>query len=183
MTDDTLESLRYPIGRFVPPAAPGADEVNAWIDDIRTLPARLRALVEPFTDAQLDTPYRPDGWTARQVVHHVADSHVNSFVRFKWALTEDAPVIKAYFEERWALLPDTLHAPVSLSLDLLDALHARWCVLLEGLGPEQLERTFLHPDSGPVRLDANIGIYAWHGRHHLAHVEELARREGWIAAR
>ena len=145
---------------------------------VEQLPARLRAVVEPLTDAQLDTPYRPDGWTVRQVVHHLADSHLNSLVRFKWALTEERPTIKAYYEERWAELADYA-APLELALAWLDTLHARWVVLLRALTPDQLAREFVHPDSGPTRLDVNVGIYAWHGRHHLAHVTSLIEREGW----
>jgi len=174
-----LPDLRYPIGRFEPPAAVTAGQVEAWIGDIERLPADLRAMVEPLSPAQLDTPYRPGGWTVRQVVHHLADSHMNSLVRFKWALTEDRPTIKTYYEERWAELADYAE-PIGLSLDFLDALHRRWVVLLRSLSPADLEREFVHPDTGIVKLATNVGIYAWHGRHHLAHVENLLRRKGWI---
>ena len=124
-----------------------------------------------MSPAELDTRYRPGGWTARQVVHHLADSHINSYVRFKWALTEDEPVIKAYHEERWAELVDYRATPIVTSLDLLDALHERWSSLLKNLDSDQLDRTFIHPESGRTPLRVNIGIYAWHGRHHLAHIE------------
>lgn len=173
------EKLRYPIGKFTPPAAITAAQVVAWIDDIAALPADLRAAVEPLTPQQLDTRYRPGGWTVRQVAHHVVDSHVNSYVRFKWALTEDRPAIKTYFEDRWAELPDYVDVPVETSLSLLELLHLRWVGLLRALTPEQLAREFVHPEWGTVRLDRTIGMYAWHGRHHLAHVTSLDKREGW----
>lgn len=171
---------RHPIGRFEAPAEVTPAQLASWIDGIAALPAQLRAAVAPLSAAQLEVPYRDGGWCSRQVVHHVADSHLNSFVRFKWTLTEERPTIKAYFEERWAELPDTGADALEPSLALLDALHARWVVLLRALSPEQLAREFVHPDSGPVRLDVNVGIYAWHGRHHLAHVTTLAEREGWV---
>ncbi len=174
-----MEDLRYPIGQFEAPAEIDAGQIEAWTRDIERLPAQLRALVEPLAPEQLDTPYRPGGWTVRQVVHHLADSHLNSLVRFKWALTEDSPTIKAYWEDRWAELADYAE-PVELSLDFLDALHRRWVVLLRSLSPADLERQFVHPDSGPVQLTVNVGIYAWHGKHHLAHVDGLLRRRGWI---
>ena len=170
--------LRYPIGRFSPPDPVTQDQVDAWIDDIATLPADLRRAVSGLSEKRLGTPYRPGGWTVRQVVHHLADSHMNSVVRFKWALTEDRPVIKAYDEKGWAALPDC-REPVALSLDLLDALHRRWTRLLRGLAWPQLQREFVHPESGPAALAVTVGIYAWHGRHHLAHVERLIEREGW----
>lgn len=178
----STEELRYPIGRFEAPKAVSAAQVQAWIDDIARLPADLRAVVESLSPEQLETPYRPGGWRVRQVVHHLADSHLNSFVRFKWALTEDRPTIKTYDQDRWAELPDVSGTPVETSLALLDALHARWVALLRALGPDELRREFVHPESGPVRLDVNIGIYAWEGRHHLAHITRLAEREGWPVA-
>ena len=174
-----LDDLRYPIGRFTAPDAISPAHVQEWIADIARLPADLRSAVEPLNTAQLDTPYRPGGWTVRQVVHHLADSHMNSVIRFKWALTEDRPTIKAYFEDRWADLADYTAVPVSTALAFLDALHARWVGLLRTLDPAALKREFIHPESGPVRLERNIGIYAWHGRHHLAHITRLAEREGW----
>ena len=176
-----MHDLRYPIGEFEPPADVTGEQVDAWIRDIERLPADLRAVVEPLSPEQLDTPYRPGGWTVRQVVHHLADSHLNSLVRLKWALTEDRPTIKAYSEDRWAELAD-YRAPIEVSLDFLDALHRRWAALLRALAPADLEREFVHPDSGPVRLAVNVGVYAWHGRHHLAHVENLLRRLSGPAA-
>lgn len=170
--------LRYPIGPFVPPASIAPTHVQGWIDDIAALPADLRRAVEPLTDGQLDTPYRPGGWTARQVVHHLPDSHMNSLFRFKWALTEDRPLIKAYDENGWAALPDC-RGPIGYSLDLLATLHARWVDLLRNLSWTQLQREFVHPESGAATLAVTVGSYAWHGRHHLAHIERLIEREGW----
>ena len=170
--------LRYPIGEFSPPDTVPQDRVNDWIDDIAALPVDLRRTVSALSDDQLDTPYRSDGWTVRQVVHHLPDSHMNSFIRFKWALTEDRPTIKAYDEKGWAALPDS-REPIAGSLDLLDALHRRWVSLLRGLSGAQLQREFVHPESGPATLAVTVGSYAWHGRHHLAHIERLIEREGW----
>ena len=170
--------LRYPIGRFSPTGPITRDRVDAWIADIAALPADLRRTVSSLTDEQLDTPYRPGGWTVRQVVHHLPDSHMNSLVRFKWALTEDRPVIKTYDEQGWARLPDA-RSPPAHSLDLLDPLHRRWVDLLSGLTWPQLQREFVHPESGAATLAVTVGAYAWHGRHHLAHVERLIEREGW----
>ena len=170
--------LRYPIGQFSPADPVTRAEVDAWIEDIKALPADLQSTVAPLTDGQLDTPYRPDGWTVRQVVHHLPDSHMNSLIRCKWALTEDRPVIKAYDEQGWAALPDC-REPIAHSLDLLDALHLRWTSLLRGLSWPQLQREFVHPESGAATLAVTVGSYAWHGRHHLAHIERLIEREGW----
>ena len=177
-----MSDLRYPIGPFVPAENMTPAGVQAWIDDIAALPADLRRTVTPLTDARLDTPYRPGGWTVRQVVHHLPDSHMNSLIRFKWALTEDRPRIKAYDEKAWAALPDS-RQPIAHSLDLLDALHARWVDLLRGLSWAQLQREFVHPESGAATLAVTVGAYAWHGRHHLAHIERLLEREGSPAPR
>jgi hypothetical protein len=142
-----------------------------WIEVIASAPSRYRAAVEGLSAAELDTAYRPEGWTIRQVVHHVADSHMNSYIRFKVALTEDQPAIRPYFEDRWGELPDAKGGDVELSLALIDALHARWVVMLRGLNVVDLQRTFYHPESKEVvQLDLNIGIYAWHSEHHLAHI-------------
>lgn len=174
-TDD----LRYPIGPYTPPDTPTAAAVAGWIDDLERLPADARRLVEALEPAQLEVPYRPGGWTVRQVIHHLADSQLNGYVRIKWALTEERPTIRTYAEERWAELADGGAAHLPLSLALLDALIARWCVLLRALGAEDLAREFVHPESGPMSVAQSIGLYAWHGRHHLAHVLALARREAW----
>ena len=170
--------LRYPIGEFSPLDPVEREQVDAWVDDIAALPADLRRTVSALSDGQLDTPYRPAGWTVRQVVHHLPDSHMNSLVRFKWALTEDRPTIKAYDEKGWAVLPDS-REPIAGALDLLDALHHRWVSLLRGLSRAQLQREFVHPESGPATLAITVGSYAWHGRHHLAHIERLIERESW----
>ncbi len=171
--------LRYPIGHFSPPdTTVTQDQLDRWIDDIAALPSDLRSAVSALSENQLDTPYRPGGWTVRQVVHHLPDSHMNSLIRFKWALTEDRPLIKAYDEKGWAVLPDC-RKPIGHSLDLLDALHRRWVDLLRGLSGPQLRREFVHPESGPVVLAVTVGAYAWHGRHHLAHIERLIELEGW----
>ena len=178
MSED-LEKLRYPIGRFEPPSQVDQDQIESWISDIEALPGDLRRTVRGLTETQLDTPFRPGGWTIRQVIHHLPDSHINSFIRFKLALTEDRPEIKPYFEDRWAELADYSEAPVAASLDLLDGLHRRWVALLRSLTEQDLERTFIHPESGLVNLPETIGSYAWHGQHHLAHIREAIRREGW----
>ena len=173
------EDLRYPVGRFSRPADVTPAQRQQWIAAIAAAPAALRAAVAGLTDAQLDTPYRPDGWTARQVAHHVPDSHLNSYVRFRWALTEDEPVIKAYDEKAWAELIDARTAPVALSLALLDALHERWVLLLQAMTEADYARVFQHPERGPMRLDHNLALYAWHGRHHVAHITSLRARNGW----
>lgn len=173
-----LENLRYPIGRFEVQAP---FEIAAGLEVLEDCPGNLRAAVDGLGDAQLDTPYRPEGWTVRQVVHHVPDSHLNSYVRFHWALTEDSPRIKTYREERWAELPDTA-APTEVSLDLLDALHRRWLILLRQLSDEDWKRTWRYPDGeGPpvLTLKQALALYAWHSRHHVAHVTRLRERMGW----
>jgi uncharacterized damage-inducible protein DinB len=173
--------LRYPIGRFQRPVDVTAADRATSIEDIAAAPGWLRDAVRGLDDAQLDTPYRPDGWTVRQVVHHVPDSHVNSFVRFKLALTEDAPTIKPYDEKRWAALPDGRSGLVAESLALLDALHVRWVYLLRAMTPADFARTVVHPDrpGAPMTLDVMLALYAWHGRHHVAHIVALREREGW----
>ncbi len=175
-----LDELRYPIGHFNTPETIDESQIQSWISDIEALPEDLRQIVERLSESQLDTPYRPGGWTIRQVVHHLPDSHMNSFIRFKWALTEDRPQIKAYFEDRWAELPDYSSVQVSVSLGLLESLHRRWVGLLRSLGPEDLNREFVHPEAGPTSLVVSIGAYAWHGRHHLDLIEKTVRREGWF---
>lgn len=180
MTSPELEALQYPMGRFTAPESIDHLQVGQWIDALEALPGKVRSLVATWSDARLDTPYRPEGWTVRQVVHHLSDSHHNSYVRFKWALTEDSPVIKAYDEKGWAHLFDSRTAPVALSLDHLQAVHAKLVYLLRGLEPADLGRTFVHPEGMvATRLDENIGRYAWHGNHHLAHIRNLAARQGW----
>jgi hypothetical protein len=171
--------LRYPVGEFKFEGPLSDDDRRSLINTIEETPKHMRAAVSGLDDKQLDTPYRPAGWTVRQVVHHVPESHMNSYIRFKLAITEEAPTIKPYFEERWAELDDARQAPIALSLDLLDALHARWVWFLRSLKHEDFERTFRHPEMGIVSVDKNIALYAWHGRHHVAHITSLRERERW----
>ena len=168
--------LRYPIGRFQRPEAVSESDRQQAVEAIAVLPAQMRAAVSGWNAEQLDTSYRPEGWTVRQVLHHVPESHMNSYIRFKLALTEDEPLIKPYDEDAWARLPDATTAPVDLSLNLLDTLHQRWVLLLRSMSAEQWSRTFRHPEIGLVRLDVNAMLYAWHGKHHLAHVTGLRDR-------
>lgn len=171
--------LRYPVGKFKFPDTVSPEERIQFIREIEATPARLRAAIAGLSDSQLDTPYRPGGWTVRQVVHHVPDSHLNSYIRFRWALTEDEPNIKTYHEDRWAELPDARTAPVEVSLALLESLHKRWAALLWSLSDEDWKRSFRHPELGPVSLEKNAALYAWHGRHHAAHIIGLRERERW----
>ncbi len=174
---------RYPIGEFVFNPAVTPDTRAEAIRRIAELPRLMRAAVAPMTDAQVDTAYRPGGWTVRQVVHHVVDSHINAYVRFRWALTEDAPTLKAYDEKAWAELPDAKAGRVAISLDLLSALHSRWVALLERMTPDDFARRIVHPESGEQPLDRFLQLYAWHGRHHLGHVHLVADPTGEQAAR
>jgi hypothetical protein len=172
MTDD-LEKLRYPVGRFERPnAALDASSRGALLDTIEQLPAALRSLVIGRPDAQLDTAYRPGGWTVRQVVHHVPDSHMNAYIRMKFAVTEDAPAIKAYEEARWAELPEAKSGPVDMSVALLEGLHRRWIAFLRGLPAAEFGKAYVHPELGRVTLDEAIALYAWHSRHHTGHVRQ-----------
>ncbi|ERI06264.1 YfiT family bacillithiol transferase [Aneurinibacillus aneurinilyticus] len=170
--------LRYPVGKFNHDGDLTSSLIESWIKEIEGAPALLRESVAGLGDEQLDTSYRPGGWTVRQVVHHLADSHINSYVRFKLALTEDNPTIKPYREEKWAELPDS-KMPIEVSLLLLESLHSRWVTLLRSLSPADLEKTFFYPDSGEIKVGLNIGIYAWHSRHHIAHITSLRERLGW----
>ena len=176
-----MTDLRYPIGPLKDHTKDHttAEEKASLMDEIEAAPTKLRAAVAGLDDAQLDTPYREDGWTVRQVVHHVVDSHVNAYVRFRWSLTEDAPMIKPYEEKEWARLPDAIGAPVEVSLNLLDALHARWLILLRAMRPEDFERRWVSPDFGELSVDVLLQIYGWHGKHHVAHITALREREGW----
>lgn len=174
-----MSDLRFPIGKFSYGGPPNEHQKTIFVDDIAQTPANLRAAVKGLSDTQLETPYRPDGWTVRQVVHHVPDSHMNSYVRFKLALTEDDPTIKPYAEDRWAELADTKATPVEVSLVLLDSLHDRWVRLLRSLKPEEWQRTFRHPEVGPMTLEKALALYAWHGKHHVAHITELRKRMSW----
>jgi uncharacterized damage-inducible protein DinB len=174
-----MEDLRFPVGKFHYEGSPNDQRKQTFLQEVEQTPTKLKAAVKGLSDAQLDTPYRPDGWTVRQVVHHMPDSHVNAYVRFKLALTEDDPTIKPYAEDRWAELSDTKATPIEISLTLLDSLHDRWVRLLRSLTPEQWKRTFRHPEMGPMTLEKTLALYAWHGRHHVAHVTELRKRMSW----
>ncbi|CAE7886008.1 unnamed protein product [Symbiodinium sp. KB8] len=177
--EQQISLLKYPIGQFEPQATISDAPIETWIQTIATFPLDLRSLVESLSGEQLDTPYRPGGWTIRQVVHHVGDSHMNSYVRFKWTLTEDKPLIKAYYEDRWAELPDS-KVDIMPALALVEALHAKWVILLKQIGEEDLLRSFIHPETKKeVPLWMNIGLYDWHCRHHLGHISELLKRKGW----
>ena len=170
---------RYPIGKFSFEGPLNETQKKRFLDEIEQTPARLRAAVQGLSHTQLDTPYRDGGWTVRQVVHHIPDSHMNSYVRFKLALTEDDLTIRPYLEDRWAELPEARTAPIELSLALLESLHQRWNLVLRAIQPEQWKRTFRHPEIGPTTLERNLALYAWHGRHHVAQVKALRERMAW----
>ncbi len=175
-----LDKLKYPIGKVHLPEEITQENIDDWISIIENHPEKLQVLVENLSAEQLDTPYREGGWSIRQVVHHLSDSHHNSYTRFKWTLTEDKPVIKAYYEDRWAELFDSKSAPIQLSLNTLKALHSKWVYFLKGLSKEDLEQFFIHPDGNEkVTLKENIGIYAWHCEHHYEHINQLLIRKGW----
>lgn len=174
-----MPDLQYPIGKFQKPEETTAEQRRQWIAEIASAPAQFRAAIRGLSEEQLDTPYRPGGWTVRQVIHHVPDSHINSYMRFRLALTEDDPTIKPYNEASWAGLPDARSAPAEVSLALLESLHARWVLLLEAMGPADFLRTFRHPERGLARLDRDLALYAWHCRHHAAHITSLRERMGW----
>jgi len=167
--------LSYPIGRF----RPSSQSRKLILLEIADAPGHVRDAVEGLSTSQLDTPYRPDGWTVRQVVHHLADSHLHSYIRTKFAVTQDEPTIMPYDENKWSALEDARSGPVEQSLQLLEGLHAGWVQLLESLTEAEWGRKFKHPDRGLLSLDTNIAIYAWHGRHHTAHITELRKRQGW----
>ena len=175
-----MDDLRYPIGPFRYTGAGTPARRKQWIGEIAAAPAALRASVSGLSAGQLDTPYRPDGWTVRQVVHHVPDSHLNAYTRIKLALTEDEPVIKPYEEARWAELADARTGPIEPSLALLEFLHQRWLLLLNSLRPADFARRYQHPELGRMfGLDEVLALYAWHGRHHVAHITSLRQRMGW----
>lgn len=174
-----MADLRFPIGKFEFHGPLTPKQIQSLIDQIEQAPGRLREAVAGLSDQQLDTPYRPEGWTVRQVVHHVPDSHINAYVRFKLALTEQEPTIRPYMEERWAELPEAKSAPVEMSLALLETLHRRWVIVLRNLKAEDFKRKFRHPELGEVSLERNTALYAWHGRHHVAHITSLREKRGW----
>ncbi len=174
-----MTDLQYPIGRFRPPSEFTEALRREWVGEIGAAPAQLRAAVRGLSADQLLTSYRPEGWTVAQVVHHLPDSHVNSYVRCRLALTEDEPTITPYSEPRWAALPDASSADIEPSLLLLEGLHRRWVGLLGTLSVEQWARVYRHPERGPMTIERTAALYAWHGRHHVAHITGLRRRMGW----
>ncbi|PKQ46968.1 YfiT family bacillithiol transferase [Confluentibacter flavum] len=181
MTNDELETLKYPIGKFDCPEPISQTHIENWISILAYFPERLETLVKNLTDKQLDTPYRPGGWTIRQTVHHISDSHHHSYARFKWALTEDKPVIKAYYEDRWAELIDSKLAPIDMSLQHLKAVHIKLVYLLKTLSEEDLNKCFIHPETKKeVPIKRNIGLYAWHSNHHYAHIENVLKHNNWL---
>ena len=174
-----MNDPRYPIGKFNYEGAPNEQQRQKLIEDIAQTPAALRAAVKGLSPEQIETPYREGGWTVRQVVHHVPESHMNAYIRFKLALTEDEPTIKPYEEDRWAKLPDVQITPLEVSLSLMELLHDRWVRVLKAIKPEEWKRTFKHPELGVVSLEKNLCLYSWHGRHHVAHITELRKRMNW----
>lgn len=180
MENTQLEDLKYPIGNFKAPDPVTDKDLENYIESIENFPAEFKELVSGFTDTQLDTPYRENGWTVRQVIHHVADSHIHAYIRFKFALTEDMPAIKPYFEDRWAELGDTKYTPVEVSLNILDSVHKRWIHLLRSMSRNDFEKIYFHPEHGEeFSLAESAGTYAWHGKHHYAHINELKKRMNW----
>ncbi len=179
MENFDIDKLKYPIGKpnYRRQIAPARIQEN--ITQISLVPDQFKAAISDLSDEQLNTPYRPEGWTVRQLVHHVPESHMNAYIRFKWCLTEDNPVIKTYYEDRWAETEDAKHGPVQMSLDLLTSLHARWMALLTTMTDQDFEKTFQHPVSGILNLGQMTELYAWHGQHHTAHITALRERKGW----
>ena len=174
-----MSDPRYPIGKFTFAGPPDDAQRTKLVDDIAQTPAALRAAVHGLTPSQIETPYRDGGWTVRQVVHHVPESHMNAYIRFKLALTEDEPTIRPYMEDRWAELPESKQAPIDVSLALLDSLHQRWTMVLRNIPDADWKRTFRHPEMGLLSLEKTLALYAWHGRHHVAHVTTLREKMGW----
>ncbi|MEO0470108.1 MAG: YfiT family bacillithiol transferase [Bacteroidota bacterium] len=180
MDQITLESLRYPIGRYQPPAEILDSDCATWLQELKDLPIQIAEAVSGLDDQQLDTPYREGGWTLRQVVHHVADSHVNGYIRFRWTLTEDTPAIKAYAQDPWSGLHDAQTAPIGMSLDLLTSLHQRWAILINQFETKDWDRRFYHPESEKeFDLRITLGLYAWHGQHHVAQILALRSEKNW----
>lgn len=174
-----VDTLRYPVGGFERIAEPTQEDRTGWITDLERLPTRLRAAVADMDGTRLDTPYRDGGWTVRQVVHHMADSHMNGYIRFSLALAEDGRSAALYDQDAWAAQPFPQTGPVEPSLTLLDGLHARWVATIQGLDARELARTIAHPEAGTLTIDDLLNLYAWHSRHHLAHITGLRERKGW----
>ena len=174
-----MTDLRYPIGRLQMEDKITGDKRRQYIDQFEETPAKLRAAVGGLSASQLDAPYRPEGWTIRQVTHHLVDSHLNAYVRFKMALTEETPVVKSYDQKQWGELEDSRIAPVEASLSLFDGLYQRWTILMRSLSPEGFARTLNHPDWGIISLDGYLSICVWHGLHHIAHITSHRHRMNW----
>jgi hypothetical protein len=175
-----MEKLKYPIGQFICPEPISNTHINQWIKEISRLPGQLRKSVKGLTDSHLNTHYRPGGWTLRQVVHHVADSHMNSYIRFKLALTEDTPTIRGYYEDRWAELPEAKNGDPEISLELIAALHKRWVEMLNSMEETDFDKSFYHPEMNrKVPLKEACGMYAWHGDHHVAHITQTRAQNSW----
>ncbi|HJX85125.1 MAG TPA: putative metal-dependent hydrolase [Candidatus Angelobacter sp.] len=174
-----MNDLRYPTGPFTPDPNSAPETRSRHIDRIASLPSALRQAVSGLNKEQLNTPYRDGGWTVKQLVHHVPDSHLNAYVRFKLALTEEAPTIKPYDEAAWAKLKDSELTPIEVSLTLLESLHSRWIILLKSMQAEDFQRKYTHPDSGQHTLDHLLAVYSWHGNHHVAHITSLRERMKW----
>lgn len=174
-----MSDPRYPIGKFSFNGTLSTDQKKQYVNDIEQAPAKLRDALKGLSDQQINTPYRDGGWTVRQVTHHVPDSHMNAYIRFKLALTEDEPTIRLYMEDRWAELPEAKQAPVEVSLALLDSLHHRWTMMLRNMSDSDWKRNFQHPEMGLLSLEKTLALYAWHGRHHVAHITSLREKMGW----
>ncbi len=170
---------RYPIGKFTFDGTLTTDQKKQYLNDIQQTPAQLRAAVAGLSEQQLNTPYREGGWTVRQLAHHVPDSHMNAYIRFKLALTENEPTIRPYMEDRWAELPESKQEPIEVSLALLDSLHQRWAMVLRNIADADWKRNFRHPEMGLLSLEKTLALYSWHGRHHVAHVTSLREKMGW----
>lgn len=181
MENINLELLKYPIGKFIKPDVISKEYINKCISVIETFPLKLKKEVESLSENQLNTQYRPKGWTIRQVVNHCADSHINSLIRFKLVLTEEKPTIKPYFENLWAELPDSKLMNINASIKILEGIHEKWVVLLRSLSDEDLDKTFIHPEHDKeISLKTNIAIYAWHCEHHISHITSLKQRRNWL---
>jgi hypothetical protein len=178
--DYTIEKLKYPIGKYKAPEVISENQISDWIAQINDLPSKLRAAVSGLTDVQLNTPYRKEGWTLRQVVHHIPDSHMNGYIRFKVAITEENPVIRPYYENRWAECDEAKNADVNISIDLLESLHRRWVLFLRSLKYKDFEHSYIHPENKSTYiLKEATGLYAWHGEHHLHHILSTRERNNW----
>ena len=175
-----MDNIKYPIGKFILHNEPNADERRKLISGIQILPEKLRVAVCDLTGHQLDIPYREGGWTVRQIVHHLADSHLNGYIRFKWALTEVRPDVKIYHQDPWAETPESISAPPLISVNLLEALHERWVLLLKELTENDFTRIYVHPETGPMKLSEALALYEWHGRHHVAQIQSFRDRMKWI---